>query len=240
MVSNRFDQLAKMLAGDRSRRSLIRKAVGLGGAAALVDSGATIAQGATPVVTPQTEPTKILFVMIGGAATAIPADDGMTVLAVEEMDERSVLFGDRPSRLVATIETGSVLDRLSRAGSGSDPMNIAVVGRMMDGEEEVLVMEVTSAKQSDGGEVTIEGRLLDDVHAFGVELTQEIVRTLGELRQFVSIHVFVDDSSCCNETDCETNCTPPPTPHPPPVPHRTSGGMVARQARPSRSALSGS
>ena len=125
MSSNRFDRITRVMAEDGSRRSLIWKAFGIGGSVALAKTGIALAQSGTPDASSQTEPTQFLFVMIGGTSTSDLDEDGLIRLTTEEMQEHSVLFGDRPSRLVGTVETDSVLDQLTDAGGGSNPMNAA-------------------------------------------------------------------------------------------------------------------
>jgi len=162
-----------------------------------------IASAAPQEKTCESGQDKVLLVFNAGASTitAPPNDRSNVSITIADTDRQSVVFGDRPSRLVAAIDTQTVIDFLADVAT-NDPANLAIVGHLPDGNVEILIIETLDANvEPNGGYVFLKGRLLEGFDA--PDLISNISNgmtfsQLDENRSYESIDVFVDDvASCC-------------------------------------------
>jgi len=136
---DRFDALAKRL----SRRT----ALVTGGGLAAVFFGAfgtrraPAAQSGTPAATSAESVEELLFAQTfeRGTWAPKPGETWRFVLTLTDQAAQTLYFADRPDRLVGTMPTREVLDRLGF--TPEDPPNAAIVAQTAGGEE-VLVVEL--------------------------------------------------------------------------------------------------
>jgi hypothetical protein len=115
----------------------------------------------------ESDQDKLLLVFNAGASTLSvnPNDRSSVIVTIADADSQSVVFGDRPSRLVAVIDTQTVIDFLADVAT-NDPANLAIVGHLPEGTVEILVIETLDANiEPNSGYVSLEGRLLGDFDA---------------------------------------------------------------------------
>lgn len=154
----------------------------------------TPASDASPVASPQADPIEALFVINAASSTVAPSEsgDGTFTVSLVDVGTRSVLFSDRPNRVVATIETAEIVAEMQEAAA-DNPVNIALVGQSSDGSEEIIVLEVLSAAIDENGTLTMQAANLGAATDFGAGLQMEPLENLEDGRSFTDTHVFVDE-----------------------------------------------
>lgn len=200
MNANRFDAMARMLAGRLPRRLALRR-----GAAALV-AGAGVATAArrvnaqaTPAAAEEEAAGSDLFVQAFRAGTLTPDADesGVYTLSLEGSLGHTVYFSDRPARRVGLIPTAVLLEQLGF--TPADPPNAALVAQTAEGED-ILVVELMNPRFDEAaGTLAYDVRLLADYTGDG--LADLVARQDDEqfASSFTTAHLFIDG---CGRRQC--------------------------------------
>ena len=220
MDATRFDSIAKLFAGRRSRRRAIAEAGG-GLAAAALAAGlgrtATVqAQEATPGM-PATPAAagghKIAFLFLqafkSGRVEPKEGVDGRYTLTLEQGLGQTIYFSDRPDRVVGAAPTPEFLDGLGFPAD--NPPNAALVVETAEGQTEIAVLELFSpAYDETTHTATYEVAILAEwERTEGAEFAETTADLATLLPDFRSAHLFIDDCEdanivCCNRNDL--NC----------------------------------
>jgi len=204
MESSRFDNMAKLFALRRSRRATI--STGAAGVALAIGAnrGRAAAQQSTPSASPvPSAPVSFLFVQTydGGTIAPLAGAPGMYLLTLTNALGPTVAFSDRPARRTETLPTerlGNLLDF-----PAADPPNAALVARIGDAEEAVLIVELLAPTYDPVARTaTYQARALHDYGDFGPDLATR-ARPIEQMpAAFGLASLFIDDSSDAGAAGC--------------------------------------
>lgn len=221
MDTNRFDTIAKLFAGRRSRRRALVEAGGGLAVAAL----ATVGPGRTATATAQAQEAtpaagaghKIAFLFLqafrGGRVAPKEGAEGRYILTLEEGLGQTIYFSDRPDRVVGASPTPQFLDGLGFPAG--NPPNAALVVETAAGNTEIAVIELFSPAYDEATHTaTYEVAVLAEWERTGDGTMAETAADLTSLgTDFGAAHLFIDDCDdanivCCNRNDlnCAGDC----------------------------------
>jgi hypothetical protein len=199
MKADRFDALARLLSGRRTRRSIVRRGgVGIATATiAMAGRRRAAAQDATPV--PAVVNRSFLFVQTFQSGTFEPKSGEADTYALTLIGGtgQTVYFSDRPDRLAGVVETAAFLAGLGFAPD--DPPNAALVAQTETGED-ILVLELFSPGYDEAvSTVTYDARVLADYA--GVALASLAARRADQAiaPAFGAASLFIDG---CGSGQC--------------------------------------
>jgi hypothetical protein len=196
MDSHRFDTLAKLLAGRRSRRAALSDgAAGQAGLAALGTAPARRATAQDAAQPAAVADPALLFVQVFDAGELAPkaGEVGVYTLTFSGGTGTTLYFSDRPDRLVGTLPTAAFLDRLGF--SPEDPPNAALVAAGPDGEA-VYVVELLDPILDEGADtLTYDVVLLGEADV-ELRFRSGVQAAPTEALTFGASHLFVDDATC--------------------------------------------
>jgi len=201
MDAKRFDAVARLFAGRRSRRQVLAEAgTGLAaGALAATGLTAAAAQDATPAAEEGGEKTMYLFLQAfrSGSVAPTAGSDGRYTLTLEQGLGQTIYFSDRPERIVGASPTPQFLEGLGF--TEENPPNAALVVETEDGQTEIAVVELFSpAYDAATRTATYEVAVLEEWEAsleVGFHQTPADLAAFGD--HFGAAHLFIDD--CANE-----------------------------------------
>jgi hypothetical protein len=201
MDSRRFDSLTTMFGQALTRRRALAGVASLALAGVSTKATNVAAQDASPAATPVAEGSHpvFLFVQLADSGTWEPksGEDGTFLLTLQGTGEQTLYFSDRPERIVGTVPTDQFLDELGF--TPVNPPNAAVVVTTLDGERDVLVVELlnpvyTRSFGDDGEEIlTYEAIVLDTYEGTGLSEWVSAPDDDQLPREFSSVSLFIDD-----------------------------------------------
>jgi hypothetical protein len=213
-MTARFESLCRYLATRVSRRA----ALGTAGAGAIASLAGSLgldaaAHDATPAPEAVGDDESFLFVQTATSgsftrnpAAGTPAANGTPtpgggadyVLTLEGHHGGTIYFSDRPKRVVGDAPTQEFLDGLGF--TPHNPPNAALVTETDSGEEDIIVLELTSPTYDDASSTLTYGATILDVYQ-GDGLThlaqQQVDDQLPE--SFGRTSLFIDDCPVYNQ-----------------------------------------
>ncbi len=167
--------------------------------------GPVVAQDATPVAgeaTPAAEESfEALFVQsFETAALEAGDEEGTFTLTLTGTPAQLAFFADRPNRQVGITPVEDWVEALGEMAD--DPPNAALVAETADGAVEIVVVELLSAEgDGEGGELTYQVQLLEDLTELELELVEEPLTELEAGQEFGAGHLFIDDTCYAYDFD---------------------------------------
>jgi hypothetical protein len=208
-----FDRFTRSVAQRLSRRHLVTGGSVAATATMLrVFSPSVAAQGETPVATPvgdERAAPMFLFVQTAVSGSFTPAEpaagtpapgDGVGYrLTLEGHPGGTVYFSDRPERIVGDAPTQAFLDGLGF--SPFDPPNAALVIDTGEGEQLVLVVELTDPRyDATSGTLIYGATLLAEYQGEGLQHLATQQQDMELPASFGRASLFIDD--CPDITQC--------------------------------------
>jgi hypothetical protein len=205
----RFDRMTKLFAARRlSRRTALARG-GAGLAASALAAGAlgrATAQEASPAAGEATP--EFLFVQSferGALApkaetgTPEPGTAGAYTLTLSQGLGQTLFFSNRPERIVGAVPTPRFIDALGF--SPDNPPNAALVADLGNGDEEILVVELSAPTYDEVTKTaTYEVRILDDTDRVDMAFNEDPQTGPHAAADYGASHLFVDD--CPDTTYC--------------------------------------
>ncbi len=202
MDAKRFDSVAKLFAGRRSRRQVLAQAgtgLAAGALAATGLAAPTRAQDATPAAAEEGEKVMYLFLQAFQSGSVAPKEgaEGRYTLTLEQGLGQTIYFSDRPERVVGASPTPQFLEGLGFPDD--NPPNAALVVETADGQTEIAVVELFSPAYDEATRTaTYEVAVLEEWEAsleMGFHQTPADLAAFGD--RFGAAHLFIDD--CADE-----------------------------------------